>query len=107
MDPRSAEYTRPFLISESRAGERDAGLRPRETATSDVATAAPLGPPRSAIACMYSRSAGVARSYREPKKPTASSASATGAAIATSPAVMGDDAATSQVTLPYAWTKYG
>ncbi|WP_324275025.1 hypothetical protein [Blastococcus brunescens] len=56
--------------------------------------------PSSAIACMYSRSAGVARSYREPKKPTASSASATGAAMATSAAVMGEEAATSQVTLP-------
>ena len=31
-------------------------------ATSEVPTAAPVGPPSSAIACMYSRSAGVARS---------------------------------------------
>ena len=30
------------MISESRAGDSDAGLRPSETATSDVATAAPL-----------------------------------------------------------------
>ena len=49
---------------------------------------------------MYSRSAGVARSYRLPKKPTASSPAASGAGDPTSPAVTGLVAATSQVTLP-------
>ena len=49
---------------------------------------------------MYSRSAGVARSYLLPKKPTASSPAATGAATLTSAAVTGLAAATSQVTLP-------
>ncbi len=56
---------------------------------------------------MYLRSAGVARSYRLPKKPTASSPSACGLATATSCAVTGLAVATSQVTLPYACTKYG
>jgi hypothetical protein len=56
---------------------------------------------------MYSRSAGVARSKREPKKPTPSSASASGAATRTSSAVIGERGAESQVALPYAWTKYG
>jgi hypothetical protein len=55
----------------------------------------------------YSRSAGVARSYREPKNPTPSSASASGAATRTSSAVIGDRGAWSQVALPYACTKYG
>ena len=59
------------------------------------------------MARMYSRSAGVARSKREPKKPTASSASASGAATRTSAAVIGERGAWSQVALPYAWTKYG
>ena len=36
------------------------------------------------MARMYSRSAGVARSYRDPKKPTASSSSAVGAPTRTS-----------------------
>ena len=57
------------------------------------------------MARMYSRSAGVARSYRLPKKPTASSPAATGPATLTSCAVTGLAAATSQVTLPYACTK--
>ena len=58
------------------------------------------------MARMYSRSAGVARSKREPKNPTASSASASGTASATSAAVIGDCAgATSQTTFPYACTK--
>ena len=52
------------------------------------------------MARMYSRSAGVARSYRLPKKPTASSPAATGPATLTSCAVTGLAAATSQVTLP-------
>src|ERR1700728_345402 len=56
---------------------------------------------------MYSRSAGVARSYLLPKKPTASSPAATGLATVTSAAVTGLAAATSQVTLPQACTKSG
>ena len=52
------------------------------------------------MARRYSRSAGVARSKREPKKPTASSASASGAATATSSAVIGERGATSHATLP-------
>src|SRR5215207_3226687 len=97
---------RPFLIRLSRAGERLDGLRPSDTATSDVFTGASPWL-RLAIARMYSRSAGVARSYREPKKPTASSDSASGAAIFTSSGVIGLAGAASQVTLPYACTKYG
>src|SRR5215207_3859963 len=99
---------RPFLIRLSRAGERLDGLRPSDTATSAVFTgAAPSPSPSAAIARMYSRSAGVARSYRDPKNPTASSDSASGAATFTSSAVTGLVGATSQVTLPYACTKYG
>ena len=38
--PRSAEYTSPFFIRASRAGESDDGLRPSTVATSVVDTAA-------------------------------------------------------------------
>src|SRR5262245_56739516 len=104
IEPRSAAYTSPFLMRLSRAGDSEDGRRPSASATCAVDT----GPsPRPAIARMYSRSAGVARSYRDPKNPTASSASAWGAAIFTSCAPIGLDVAMSQVTLPYAWTKYG
>ena len=72
-----------------------------EPRTSEVLTARSSVPsPRSAIATMYSRSAGVARSYRAPKNPTASSASASGAACITSDQRIGVCTATSQVTLP-------
>ena len=59
------------------------------------------------MARRYSRSAGVARSKRDPKKPTASSDSASGTATRMSSAVTGELGATSQTTLPYAWMKYG
>ena len=96
-------------MSASRAGESEAGRRSSARATSAVGTASPSVSTvdSEAIARMYSRSAGVARSYRDPKKPTASSASASGAATRTSAAVIGVRGAWSQVALPYAWTKYG
>ena len=49
----------PFLISPSRAGETLEGLRPSSSATDDVGTGSS---PSIAMARMYSRSAGVARS---------------------------------------------
>ena len=55
---------------------------------------------RSAIARRYSRSPGVARSKREPKKPTASSDSASGEATRTSSARIGDCGAWSHTALP-------
>src|SRR3954452_24975033 len=97
----------PFLIRPPRDGERLDGLRPSYSATADVGTGSS---PIAAIARMYSRSAGVARSYRLAEDPTArypQAPAAPGAATATSAAVTGEEAATSQVTLPYAWTKYG
>src|ERR671931_1526255 len=95
----------PFLISESRAGDRLDGLRPSVLATAEVDTVSSSS--RLAIVRMYSRSAGVARSYREPKKPTASSPSASGAATVTSAGPIGEVGAWSQVAFPYACTKYG
>src|SRR6478672_3182649 len=98
---------RPFLINASRAGDRLAGRRPSALAMSGVGTAACDSSDgdadeddSAAIVRMYSRSAGVARSYREPKNPTASSASASGAATRTSAAVIGDFGAWSQVAFP-------
>jgi hypothetical protein len=85
------------LISPSRAGDRLDGLRPSSSATTDVGTGSS---PVAAIARMYCRSDNVARSYLLPKNPTASSPSASGAAMLTSAAVTGLAAATSQVTLP-------
>ena len=54
----------------------------------------------SAIARRYSRSPGVARSNRLPKKPTASSDSASGAAPDTSAAVIGEPVALSHTAFP-------
>ena len=76
-------------MSASLAGDSDAGLRPSVRAISAVGTAE-SAPVISAIPRRYSRSAGVARSYRYPKNPTASSASASGAATRTSAAVTGE-----------------
>ena len=59
---------------------------------SDVGTAPCMSSVTASWAMLrrYSRSAGVARSYRDPKKPTPNSLSASGAATRTSSAVIGE-----------------